>query len=36
MGLTGVVVDALVLGSTFLLACWIGTRWLGLDRKAPC
>lgn len=34
VGLTGVVVDALVLGSTFLLACWIGTRWLGLDRQS--
>jgi uncharacterized integral membrane protein (TIGR00698 family) len=34
VGLTGVVVDALVLGSTFLLACWIGTRWLGLDRES--
>ena len=34
VGLTGVVVDALVLSSTFLLACWIGTRWLGLDRQS--
>ncbi len=34
VGLTGVAVDALVLGSTFGLACWIGTRWLGLDRKS--
>lgn len=32
LGLVGVVIDALVLGSTFGLACWIGTRWLGLDR----
>ncbi|WP_295958123.1 YeiH family protein [Rhodoferax sp.] len=32
VGLAGVVIDALVLGSTFGLACWIGTRWLGLDR----
>ena len=34
VGLAGVVVDALVLSSTFLLACWIGTRWLGLDRQS--
>ena len=34
VGLAGVAVDALVLGSTFLLACWIGTRWLGLDRQS--
>ena len=34
VGLAGVAVDALVLSSTFLLACWIGTRWLGLDRKS--
>ena len=34
VGLAGVVVDALVLGSTFLLACWMGTRWLGLDRQS--
>lgn len=33
VGLAGVVIDALVLGSTFLLALWIGTRWLGMDRK---
>ena len=34
VGVAGVAVDALVLGSTFLLACWIGTRWLGLDRQS--
>ena len=34
VGLSGVAIDALVLGSTFLLACWIGTRWLGLDRQS--
>lgn len=34
VGLAGVLVDALVLSSTFLLACWIGTRWLGLDRQS--
>jgi uncharacterized integral membrane protein (TIGR00698 family) len=33
VGLAGVAIDALVLGSTFALACLIGTRWLGLDRK---
>ena len=32
VGIAGVVIDALVLGSTFVLACWIGTRWLDLDR----
>jgi uncharacterized integral membrane protein (TIGR00698 family) len=34
VGLAGVLVDALVIASTFALACWIGTRWLGLDRKS--
>jgi uncharacterized integral membrane protein (TIGR00698 family) len=34
MGWTGVVVDALVLCSTFGLACWIGVRWLGLERES--
>jgi uncharacterized integral membrane protein (TIGR00698 family) len=33
VGIAGVAVDALVLGSTFALACLVGTRWLGLDRK---
>lgn len=33
VGLTGVVIDALVLSSTFALACYVGTRWLGLERK---
>ena len=33
VGIAGVAIDALVLGSTFALACIIGTRWLGLDRK---
>jgi uncharacterized integral membrane protein (TIGR00698 family) len=33
VGIAGVAIDALVLGSTFALACFIGTRWLGLDRK---
>ncbi len=34
VGVAGVVVDALVLSSTFLLSCWVGTRWLGLDRRS--
>jgi uncharacterized integral membrane protein (TIGR00698 family) len=33
VGVVGVTIDALVLSSTFLLAVWIGTRWLGLDRN---
>jgi uncharacterized integral membrane protein (TIGR00698 family) len=33
VGVTGVVIDALVLTSTFLLAVWLGTRVLGLDRE---
>lgn len=33
VGVAGVVIDLLVLSSTFLLACWVGTRWLGMDRK---
>ena len=33
VGMTGVLIDAVVLASTFALAVWIGTRWLGLDRK---
>ena len=33
VGMAGVAIDALVLGSTFALACFIGTRWLGMDRK---
>ena len=33
VGLAGVVADALVLGSTFALACYIGIKWLGMDRK---
>ncbi|WP_431274313.1 YeiH family protein [Variovorax ureilyticus] len=33
VGLAGVAVDALMLGSTFALACVAGTRWFGLDRK---
>ena len=33
VGFAGVVIDALVLSSTFALVCFIGTRWLGMDRK---
>ena len=33
VGITGVLIDALVLTSTFSLAWWIGTQWLGMDRK---
>jgi uncharacterized integral membrane protein (TIGR00698 family) len=33
VGLAGVAIDALVIGSTFLLACWLGVRWLGMERK---
>lgn len=33
VGLAGVAIDALVLGSTFTLAWLVGTRWLGLDRN---
>ena len=33
VGLAGIATDALVLGSTFTLACIIGIRWLGMDRK---
>ena len=33
VGLAGVATDAVVLGSTFALACYIGIKWLGMDRK---
>ena len=33
VGLAGVATDALVLGSTFALACFIGIKWLGMDRQ---
>lgn len=33
VGLTGVLVDAVMLSSTFLLAGWLGRRWLGMDEK---
>jgi uncharacterized integral membrane protein (TIGR00698 family) len=34
VGLTGVVIDASVVGSTFLIAYLVGTRVLGLERRA--
>lgn len=34
VGTTGVLIDALVLCSTFALAWWLGTRVLGLDRNS--
>lgn len=34
VGTAGVVIDALVLCSTFALAWWLGTRVLGLDRNS--
>ena len=34
VGLAGVVIDALVLASTFGLAAWLGPRWFGLERDA--
>ena len=33
VGIAGVVIDCLVLSSTFLLSWWAGTRLFGLDRK---
>jgi uncharacterized integral membrane protein (TIGR00698 family) len=33
VGIAGVTIDALVLSSTFLLACWAGVRLFGLDRR---
>lgn len=32
VGAAGVLIDALVLASTFGLAWWAGTRWFGIDR----
>lgn len=31
VGMTGVMIDTVMLGSTFLLAYLIGSRWLGMD-----
>jgi uncharacterized integral membrane protein (TIGR00698 family) len=33
VGIAGVIIDALVLSTTFALAWWTGTRIFGLDRK---
>lgn len=33
VGFTGVAIDALVIGSTFLIACWVGIRWLRMERR---
>jgi uncharacterized integral membrane protein (TIGR00698 family) len=33
LGLAGIAVDVVMLASTFALACWIGTRWLGMDAR---
>lgn len=34
VGAAGVLIDALVLTSTFGLAAWLGPRWFGLEREA--
>ena len=33
VGVAGVIIDALMLSSTFALSWWVGTRIFGLDRK---
>ena len=33
VGAVGVIVDAIVLSSTFALSCWAGTRLFGLNRR---
>ncbi len=33
LGFSGVLIDAIVLCSTFVLAQWLGQRWLGLDAR---
>jgi len=33
VGISGVVTDVLTLSSTFLLACWLGIRWLKMDAR---
>jgi uncharacterized integral membrane protein (TIGR00698 family) len=33
VGLVGVLIDGVILSTTFALSCWVGTRVLGLDRK---
>jgi len=34
VGISGVLIDALVLTSTFALAWWAGTRWFGLEKES--
>ncbi len=34
VGVAGIVIDTLVIGSTFALSCWVGIKLLGLDRRA--
>lgn len=34
VGVSGVLIDALALTSTFALAWWAGTRWFGMDRES--
>lgn len=33
VGMNSIVADAVMLASTFLLACWLGWRWLKMDRE---
>lgn len=33
LGCGGILVDATVICSTFGLACWVGQRWLGMERE---
>ena len=33
LGVSGVLIDAVVLTSTFVMAQWLGQRWLGLDAR---
>jgi uncharacterized integral membrane protein (TIGR00698 family) len=33
VGVAGVIIDAIVLSSTFVLSCWAGTRLFGLNRR---
>jgi len=33
VGVAGVMIDAIVLSSTFALSCWAGTRFFGLNRR---
>jgi len=35
VGLAGVLIDAIMLGSTFTLSWWLGTRLFGLDPTSP-